>query len=174
MIRDQEIQRLINYAKGLGLEVKFSSKRSDCSAFWYIDNTGIVIFKKNNDSKIDTILSLIHEIAHAKHNLWEKNRQVDPKFEKAIDHVDEAEEQGTDTQKRYRKTILDNEIAGTKYWNEIYHETNMKFPIWRLEASKEYDVYQYNYFYEHGRYPTIKERKKKHKEVVAKHKDKYE
>ena len=174
MIRDQEIQRLISYAKGLGLEVSFSSKKSDCSAFWYLDNTGIVIFKKNNQSKIDTVLSLIHEIAHAKHNLWEKNRKIDPKFEKALDHLDEAEERGTDSKKRHRKTILDNEIAGTRYWDEIYHETNMQFPIWRLELAKEYDIWQYEYFYEYGRYPKKRERKKKYKEIVAKHKGKYE
>lgn len=174
MIRDEEIQRLIDYIKGIGLKVTFSSKKSYDSAFWYLDNTGIVVFKKNNQSKIDTVLSLIHEIGHAKHNLWEKNREIDPKFEKALDHVDDAEEQGTDTKKRHRKTILDNEIAGTKYWDEIYHETNMKFPIWRLEVAKLYDVYQYEYFYEHGSYPTTKERKKKYKEIVSKHRKKYE
>lgn len=173
MIRDEEIQRLVNYIKGLGLKVTFSSKKSDSSAFWYLDNSEIVICNSNNSTKIDTVLSLVHEIAHAKHNIHEKNRQIDPKFEKALDHVDEAEESGEDTQKRQRKIILDNEIAGTRYWHEIYAETNLKFPIWKLEAQMEYDIYQYEYFYETGELPLGRERKKKLKEINARHRSKY-
>src|ERR1700688_1442617 len=110
MIRDQEIERLINYIKGLGLKVSFSSKKTDCSAFWYLDNSAIVICKNStkNNSKIETVLSLIHEIGHALHNIHEKDRQVDTKFEQALSHVDEAEELGIDTQKKQRKIILND------------------------------------------------------------------
>ena len=172
MIRDQEIERLINYANGLGINVRFSSKKTDCAALWYLDNSQITVFRAPNISKIDMVLSLIHEIGHGKYCIWEKNREIDIKFEKALDHVDTAEEFGEDTQKRQRKIILDNEIAGTKYWDEIYHETNMQFPIWRLELAKEYDIWQYEYFYEHGCYPKSKERKKKYKEIVSKYRGK--
>ena len=169
MIRDQEIQRLINYAKGLGLTVRFTSKKEDYSAVWYLDNSGIVICKQNNKSKIDTVLSLIHEIAHAKHNIWEKNREIDSKFENALDHVDRAEEMEVDTSKGQRKIVLDNEIAGTRYWHEIYTETDMKFPIWRLEAQMAYDTWQYRVFYDTDNYPTRKQRVAKFKELTAKH-----
>jgi len=172
MKRDEEIQRLANYIKGLGLEVTFSSKKSDAAAHWYLDNTGIVVFKKNNSTKIETVLSLIHEIAHAKHNIHEKDRQLDLKFVGALDHVDKAELEETDSKKKQRKIILNNEIAGTKYWHEIYKETNMQFPIWRLEAAMEYDIYQYQVFYETGSYPSFKERKKKSKEVTNKYRRK--
>lgn len=171
MIRDQEIQRLIDYIRGLGLEVTFSSKKSDAAAFWYLDNTGIVVFKKNNTSKVDTVLSLIHEIGHCKHNIWEKNREIDPKLENAIDHMDEAEELEQDSQKKQRRVILSNEIAGIKYWDEIYTETNMKFPYWRLEVAKIYDIWQYEVFYETGSYPKVKERNKKLKELTKKYRN---
>jgi hypothetical protein len=172
MIRDQEIQRLINYAKGLGLTVSFSSKKEDCCALWYLDNSGIVIYKNQNKTKIETVLSLIHEIAHAKHNIYEKNRQIDKKLEGALDHVEEAEEEEAEAKKRQRKIILDNEIAGTRYWGEIYKETNMKFPIWRLEAAKEFDVWIYEVLYETGLGPTYKKRCKKSKEINKKHRSK--
>lgn len=172
MVRDQEIQRLVNYIKGLGLKVTFSSKKSDGAAFWYIDNTEIVILTKNNESKIDTVLSLIHEIAHAKHNIYEKNREVDTKLEDALDHIDEAEQSETDTQKKQRKVILNHEIAGTRYWHEIYKETEMSFPIWKLDAAMEYDVYQYQFFYENGQYPPYIERRKRRKEINKKHRSK--
>ena len=169
MIRDEELNRLVNYAKGLGLKVTFSSKKSDISAAWYLDNSGIVIFKSKNTTKIETVLSLVHELGHAMHNIHEKDRKVDPKFEQALDAVDEAEELEIDTQKRHRKTILNNEIAGTQYWDSIYKETHMKFPIWRLEMAKVYDTWQYQVFYETGKDPIGRVRLKKRKELRKKY-----
>jgi hypothetical protein len=169
LIRDEEIQRLINYIKGLGLKVTFSSKKSDSSALWYLDCSEIVVCKGNNKGKIDTVLSLVHELGHALHNIHEKNREVDEDLEDALDHVDEAEELGMDPKKRQRKIILNNEINGTKYWDAIYREVNLKFPPWRLEVAKEFDVYQYQVFYDTGYYPTAKERKEKMKELTRKH-----
>jgi hypothetical protein len=171
MIRDVEIQRLISYARGLGLEVTFSSKKSDCAAFWYLDNSGIVIFKKNNSSKVSTVLSLLHELGHSKHNIHEKDRQRDLKFEQALDHVDEAEELEIDSQKRQRKIILDNERKGTQYWDEIYTECNLQFPKWKLEMAKEYDIWHYEVFYETDKYPMQKEKRAKRKELVKKYRD---
>lgn len=173
MIRDAEIQRLIDYTKGLGLKVTFSSKKESASAEWCLDNSEIFIYRNRNKTKIETVLSLIHEIGHSVHNIHEKNREVDVKFMEALDHVDEAEENEEDTQKKQRKIILQNEIAGTNYWHSIYKETNMQFPIWKLEAAMEYDIWQYEVFYETGYYPTNKDRKKKLGEINVKHRNKY-
>lgn len=169
MIRDLEIQRLVNYIKGIGLKVTFSSKKADYSAFWYLDCSEIVVCKDSNKTKIETILSLIHELGHALHNIHEKNRQIDTKFESALDHIDEAEELEIDAKKRQRKIILDNELAGTKYWHQIYKETNLKFPIWRLEVAKEYDVWQYEVFYGTGSYPVAEDRKEKRRQLKNKY-----
>lgn len=169
MRRDEEIQRLINYIKGLGLKVSFTSKDEGASAFWYLDNSEIVICKNHNKTKIETVLSLIHEAGHALHNIHERNREVDTKVEKALNHVDEAEELEIDTKKRQRKIILDDEIAGTQYWHVIYKDTNMKFPIWKLEAAMDLDLWQYRVFYETGKDPSTKEKRKKRKEI----RDKY-
>ncbi len=171
MIRDDEIQRLINYAKGLGLKVTFSSKKSDYSAEWYLDNSEIIVYKNKHTSKIEISLSLIHEIGHSKHCVWEKDGKLDPKYENALTHVDEAEEQETDSHKKQRKIILDNEIAGTKYWHEIYKETDMRFPLYKLEVAMKYDMWQYEVFYETGNFPNAKERKNKLKEINAKYKN---
>lgn len=169
MIRDQEIERLVNYIKGIGLKVTFSSKKSDIAASWYLDNSGITIYKAKNTTKIDTVLSLIHEIGHSMHNLWEKNREIDLRFESAIDHVEKAGELKMDAQKKQLRIILNNEIAGTKYWHQIYKETNMKFPIWRLEIAMEYDIWQYEVEYETGSNPSRKEKREKRKQLVKKY-----
>lgn len=170
MIRDEEIQRLINYAKGLGLTVSFSSKKEECSAAWYIDNSGIVIYKNKNKTKIETVLSIIHELGHAKHNIWEQNRELDKKFEESLDKVEKAEEDGEESQRKHRKVILDSEVHGVKYWDEIYKDTDMKFPKWKLDMAKEHDVWVYEIYYETGKDPSSDERKRKRKELTLKYK----
>lgn len=173
MIRDEEIQRLINYIKGIGLTVSFSSKKSDCSAEWYINNSGIVIYRRQNKPKIDIVLDLIHELGHALHNIHKKNRTTDPKFERALDHIIQTEIDETDSKKRQRKIILDNEVAGTWYWHVIYKETNMKFPIWKMEAQMDFDIYQYEVFHETGKFPKRKDRLEKFKEIYNSHKENF-
>ena len=169
MIRDQEIERLVNYIKGLGLKVVFSSKKSDYSALWYLDNSQITICKSKNVSKIETILSLLHELGHAVHNIHEKDRKVDEKFEDALYRLEEAEVLEIDSEKRHRKTLLKNEIGGSRYWHSIYKETNMKFPIWKLDAAMEFDLWIYEEFFETGEYPNAKDKILKNKEIQRKH-----
>lgn len=174
MVRDLEIQRLVNYIKGIGLKITFSSKKSDCSAEWYLDNSGIIIYRAKNTTKIETVLSLIHELGHALHNIDEKERKTDVKFDAALDHLEKAEELGIDTKKRQRKIIFDNEVCGTEYWDDIYKMTDMRFPLWRLEFAKEYDIWQYEVFYETGKDPSGSERAKKRKELNKKYRKNYE
>ncbi len=169
MIRDEEIKRLVNYAKGLGLKVIFSSTAED-SGYWTLDNSEITISKNNNSSKMETVLSFIHELGHAKHNIHEKDRRIDQKLDNTIDHLDAAQDQGIDSKRKHRKYQLENEIAGTRYWHEIYLETNMKFPIWRLNAAIDFDCWQYEVFLEKDKFPTQKEIRAKIKELKAKYK----
>lgn len=169
MVRDQEISRLINYIKGIGLKVSFSSKDEGASAFWYLDNSEIVICRNNNKTKISTVLSLLHELGHAMHNIHERDREIDTKVEKALNHVSEAEEQELDSKKRQRKIILNDEIAGTRYWHSIYKETNLKFPIWKMEAQMEFDIWQYEVYYETGKDPLVKEKRVKMQELRRKY-----
>lgn len=173
-IRDQEIERLVNYIKGLGLKIRFSSKKVDYAADWLLDNSQITVYKTMSSSKIDTILSIIHELGHCLHNVHEKDRQVDTLFSNALDSVAEAEDQELDSKKRHRKIILDNELAGTRYWSIVYKDCNLKFPIWRLELAMELDVWQYQIWYETSKDPTRKERKEKYKELFNKHRYLYD
>jgi hypothetical protein len=169
LIRDEEIKRLIKYAQGVGLKVSFTSKDVGASAFWYLDNSEIVVCKNHNKTKISTVLTLIHELGHAMQNIHEKNREIDRKVEKALNDVSEAEEQDLDTKKRQRKIILNDEIAGTQYWHSIYKETDMKFPMWKLEAQMVYDIWQYEVYYETGKYPVSRDKNTKMKELKEKY-----
>lgn len=178
MIRDEEIQRLVHYAKGLGVKVVFSSRKddTDAAAEWSIDGTEITIFTKKQDSKTDTILSLIHEIGHHVWFIHEKNRQPDLKFEEAISIQDlvETEDRDRPTPKKLRKKIYEVELASSQWWETIYKETDMKFPIWKLHAQREFDVWVYEVFYKTGHFPKTSQKREKWKTIKEKYKEKYE
>lgn len=166
MKRDLEIERLIKYAQALGVEVIFSNmKNPPDDADWSLMNTKITIYIRRHPTKTDTILSLIHEISHSLDNIHRANREVDWKFEEALPNDNEDE-----ISKKRRKIILDNEKEGTRYWEIIYKETNLSFPIYKLHAQMELDVWQYEVYYESGKFPKRKERDKKRKEIFARHK----
>jgi hypothetical protein len=176
MIRDKEIERLVHYAKGLGVRVVFSRKNSDdAAAEWTIDGTEITIFTNKQDSKTDTILSLIHEIGHHVWFIHEKNRQPDLKFEEAISvqNLVETEDRNRPTPKKLRKKIYEVELASSQWWETIYKDTDMKFPIWKLHAQREFDVWIYEVFYKTGHFPKGREKKEKWKMIKEKHEGKY-
>lgn len=167
MIRDDEINRLIKYAQGLGLKVSFVSDYKD-AAGWVIDGSEILINPKRCKSKLETILTLIHELAHHLWFIHQKNRKPDLKFEEAIDRQN-CENSNT-TPKNLRYKIFKVEQSSAEWWETIYKETNMKFDIKKLYSQREYDVWQYQYFYEEGKFPNRKISRPKWKEIKEKYK----
>lgn len=175
MIRDKEIERLVHYAKGLGVKVVFSRKNSEDSANWTLDGTEITVFPSQQDSKTDIILSLIHEIGHHVWFIHEKNRKPDLKFEEAISvqNLVETEDRKKPTPKKLRQKIYEVELASSQWWETIYKDTNMKFPMWKLHAQREFDVWVYEHFYKNGHFPKRIEKKEKWRSIKEKYKVKY-
>jgi hypothetical protein len=172
MIREEELKRLIKYVEGMGIKVKMLSSNDERnSASWSLDGTLIEVHNSKSKAKIDLVLDMIHEISHHLWFIHQKERQLDLKFEEAIERQDLYEENGVSTPapKKLRKKILSVEIAGTAYWETVYKETNMKFPIWKLHAQKEFDVWMYEMYYEVGRFPSSRDRKQKMKEINLKY-----
>jgi hypothetical protein len=163
MIRDEELNRLIRYAQGMGISVRFKPyiPHSKDEAEWTIDGSEITVYVKSSTSKIDKILSLIHELGH--HKAFVNNdRAVDPKVEEVLDCED--------IKKNQRRIILQDEKNGTKYWEEIYRDTNCQFGLDRLEMQKELDLWAYQVYYETGKFPTNKECREKRKQLKLKYK----
>lgn len=162
-IRDEELNRLIKYAQGMGVSVRFKPYKlgSNVEADWATDGTEITIYTKSRASGISNILSLIHELAHHK-SFVDNGRKVDPKLEELLDSEDQN--------KKNRKKILDMEIEDTSYWIDIYRDTNCQFPLWKLESQKELDVWCYEVWHETGKNPLKKEKNKKRRELNLKHK----
>jgi hypothetical protein len=168
--RDDEIERLTKYAQGMGLKVTFSnSKSADCAADWSTDGSEITIYRRQNDSKTETILSMIHEIAHHLWFIHERNRKPDLKLDEAVGVADwqNAPEK---LPKRFRKRIYDMEHASTGYWEAIFKETDLKIPKWKLNVAMAFDVWQYEIYLNKGKFPGRAEENQKRKELVAKYK----
>ena len=165
MIRDEELNRLIRYAQGMGLSVRFKPyvKHSRIQATWTCDGTELVVYVTNQMSKLDKILSLIHELGH--HKAWINNdRQPDPEIEEALDKSDNDE-----AKKRDRKRILDMEAHDSLYWEDIYKDTNCQFNIDKLHKQREFDIWCYEVYYETGREAKKMEKRAKLRELRKKY-----
>ncbi|NJO48262.1 MAG: hypothetical protein HC840_00940 [Leptolyngbyaceae cyanobacterium RM2_2_4] len=170
-IRDDEIQRLIHYAKGMGVKViLYNKSKSGAEAEWTLDGTLIQVYAGSKKSKTSIVLDLIHEIGHHVWFVHEKNRQPDMKFDEAITRENLVEEDpDKPTPKHLRKKIWDVEKAGTAYWDIIVKDTNIKIPTWKIEAAKEFDMWMYEMYYENGHFPKGKLRADHYREVQSKH-----
>jgi hypothetical protein len=72
--------------------------------------------------------------------------------------------------KESRKLIYLDEKNDTQYWEQIYKDTDCKFPIEKLYVQMDHDVWVYERFYETGEYPTNRERRDSFKELRLKYK----
>lgn len=169
--RDKEIQRLVSYAQGLGVKVtiKYIPKgaRNHDAGTWSTDGSEIEIFHKHSQSKTTLILSLIHELGHHLWFVYKKSRKPDLSFNNAL----EIDGRIGVTPKNVRKKILSVEKEGTKFWDVIITDTNIKLPRWKVEKAKAYDIWQYEYYHENGAFPKKSVRDSKHDELTKKYKE---
>jgi len=161
-IRDEELKRLVNYAKGLNVQVFFlpKTKKTDCDAEWTIDGEEIRVYSSPRDSKISKILALTHELGHHLAHIHKNDRETDPKLEEAID---------SDESIRLRKRIYDWEVEGASWWETIYKEVDLKFNINLLYIERDFDLWTYRAYYETGEFPTRRKRIEKRKELRKKY-----
>jgi hypothetical protein len=88
MIRDLELARLIKYSEGMGLKVSFKPYiRGTHRAEWALDGTEIIIYVTNRCSKLEKVLSLIHELGHQKAFI-DNERNVGEKVDEALNEED--------------------------------------------------------------------------------------
>lgn len=167
MIRDEEIERLIKYAEGMGLTVIMERKPSPDAASWSLDGRELTIYRHAKSSKLDTVLALIHELGHHVWFIHEQDRKQNPLIAKAVARQDAVDEGATQKPipKKDRLLILELERAGAAWWDTIYKETNLSFPKWRLELAKAFDLWMYEFYAEMGSFPVRRIRQAKYAEL---------
>ncbi len=135
--REEEIKRLVHYARGHGVKIFFKRPYDPkIKAEWATDGSTIWIYTTPKTSKIEIVLDLIHEIGHHK-DFIKNGRRQDSIFENAVDKKS----------KKAKKVILKTELAGTQYWEEIYRDVGCSFNINYLFKQMEYDTWIYHYHY---------------------------
>jgi hypothetical protein len=166
-VRDEEIKRLVSYAKGFGTKVAFLNRPLSVNgvASWSSDGSEIEVAKAAHRSKTQIILSLIHEIAHGAYFAREQNRQIDSGFESAL----ENEGAGTATDKD-RLKIYEFEKASTEHWDQIVADCNIGIPKWKVELAKVIDVWSYEFNCDTGAFPTKRQYQAKKLELIKRFK----
>lgn len=170
-VRDQELKRLIHYAKGLGIKVTLTPhKKHGPVATWIVDGSAIELFYRTRTSKTLLIFNFIHELAH--HMAWVYNgRREDLKTNQALFAEAERKESDPVISKSQRKLIYICERDDAAYREQVYQEVGIKIPRYKFNADKELDIWIYYRYYVTGGFPTIVSIKKKKRELLEKHKN---
>jgi hypothetical protein len=165
MIRDEEIKRLINYAKALGVTVQFKpfSPHIGTGALWeeYNGVVTITLFTWCSQSKTRVVLDLLHELAH--HKSFIKQGRTLSNKDYAASRADELS-----LTKSQRKTIYKYEKEDAEYRLGIYKELDLKIPLWKLKLDIELDVWFYKEAWKGGKLPSSRALEAKRKELVLK------
>ena len=155
---DKEIARVEKYIAGLGIKLNKLKLSKDSYASW--SPNAIDIFVDEHKTKIDLILTLIHEIGHQLYFMHNEKPQI----------PEEVLLEDKEMTKAQRKKIFDYESAGISLMPTIAIELGLKIPLWKVYLQSELDLWVYEYFYLNGSYPIQKLRKLKKKELVKKYK----
>lgn len=166
-VRDEELKRLEQYAKGLGIRVVWKEyvPHTHTRAEWVSDGTEITMYTRKNDSKVKLILTLIHELSHHLGWVW-RGRPGSMKSDQILIAADEGQELTKDQ----RKILYQEEVGDYVYRENIYEEVGVKIPKYIFLADIDLDKYIYRTYYLTGKYPTYKRIQKKKKELLAKYK----
>lgn len=157
--QEQDIFKLKQYAKSLGLSVYFRKYEKGTGAAEYITNTSITIFVGSRTTKTEIILSLLHELGHHLDYLATK---TNPEIEKALEYLNNGKISGnrSDIPKKYRKIILDIEKSGINYMPVIYHMLDLSIPYYLVKLQQDVDLREYIVLYKTGKFSTALESSK--------------
>jgi hypothetical protein len=169
-IRDNEIERLIKYAEGLGIKLFFKKhKPGSAGATWTVaeDNTvELTLFAWKNQSKTQMILNFLHELAH--HMAWVYQERS---FSSELSRILNKNHDGSPLTKKERYAVFKEERDDSVYRETIAHEIGIKIPTWKIKVDIELDIFIYYHYYEHDEYPSNAQVKQKRKELNKKYKE---
>lgn len=170
-IRDLEIERIKNYAKGLGVEIVFKPPQgAGHQAEWANDGSQITIYTHKKKSKMDLILDLIHELAH--HISWvHEGRTIPLKTDRALDSEDSRRRNDPPIAKSQRKLIYESEKFDAQYQEIIFNELGITIPKYKFLAARDLDIWVYFRYYQSGDFPSREENRIKYKELLEKYKN---
>lgn len=170
-LMQNELNRAIKYAEGLGVKVAFKPYKKGCpDADWATDGSEINLYVSKRDSITSTILSLIHELAHHMSFVYEGRKQ-NVALDSALGTLENLPK-GEVLSKSKRKIIYDMEKHDSQYQLVIYKELNLNIPEWKVILQRELGNWAYRYYYINGVDAKRKQVKEKYKQLLTKYRSK--
>lgn len=148
-IARKELERLIKYSQGLGIQVSMitSKHETDAACLIYDEPPRIIIYNKGK-SITNTIVCLLHELGHAQDWLDRGKPQISKVFTKELDES---------YNKAERETVKNSEYKAAYYMPVIAKKLDLKFPqMYKIKAEAAYDRWTAKYFYDNGDFPRGK------------------
>lgn len=173
MRRSEEIKRLEQYAKGLGVNIHYRryKRGSTDGAHIVVLNSytsEMVVFYNSRTTKLELIFKIIHELGH--HLSWiYRGRQDSKDLIEALIAETYREPGHPPIPKNQRKLIYEMEKYDTKYWEYVITELGIKIRKDLLDLEKYLDVWVYKQYYIKGEFPTSKEINFKREQLTEKY-----
>ena len=157
-----DIDKLLEFAKGLEVDVVFKDKSPEKTiALYYNKPPKIVIFKNKVKTKPELILALLHELGH---HLDFMNTKKD--LHDAFAMEDMRTRHDPPLPKKIRKYIYDEEVSGIKLMLGIANKLKLDIEKWKVIREMRLDIWVYKHYYKTGNFPTIKESSEKNKQLT--------
>lgn len=158
--RDDELKRLEQYAKALGLKVEYKKPipRRQVGAEVVSVNgisTTLIMYVTPRMPKLTKILYFLHELGHQLAWIY-KNRKDDPALIAALMFEDNRKQGDPPIPKELRKLIYQMEKEDSDFRTYVVHELNIKLPPKVLELDIKLDEWVYRQYYITGDYPKNK------------------
>lgn len=163
-IAQKEYNRLISYINGLGITIVYKDFISgESPAELELDEVSTI--KIALVTKVftytDAILALLHELGHYQDWVNTGKRTPSDIFTREPSELNMTE----------RKVVYESERKATVLSIKIAEQLELKYPAtWRIKAEAAYDRWMYRAFVNTGKYPDMKTRKKKDKQLKVKYK----
>ncbi len=169
MVRDNELKRFPQYAKGLGVNriTFYNRTNGKDSASITLDGTEFENWSKGK-FKVELCLDWIHELGHKLRRIHDHNNKIPKGLEKVIDKLN------ADVPLTYkdREILYKEEVGAAQYWEVIIKDVDVRIKPYRIEAQREFDLWIYEVFMKTGEWPKSKEKVQKWKEIKTKWKTK--
>lgn len=149
----EELKRVIKFAEGLGLKVKFlTSDYKDYHGLYShpdrYEKGWIEVCRNKRTSKTFQIMTLLHEIGH--HIDFTENRMVSECYAYLDAEAGKAPEWA-------RKAIFNSEQRAVQYGEKLYWTLMLKIPFWKVKLEFARDLFVYRTFMKTAEFPTEKQ-----------------
>lgn len=158
MAIQDDIDKTIAYARSLGISIYIlpQSINNDRDAEFCFVNKRIKVWRYSRTSKHSTLCSLLHELGHAKSYL------EDPKYFSETHRVLNL----THPTRADRFHVYERERLDVARMVEIHQQLKLGISLDYVRASRDYDIWQYWFWWKVGRFPEFAEGEAKKTEVL--------